>query len=164
MIFMQFYKPSWKKITELCMDIANRVVESEFSPDVLIGISRGGLVPVRLLSDYLGVKNVAIIRIEFYEKVGETKAKPEITQPLSVDVSGKRVLIVDDVADSGNSLIVAISHLKEKGASEIKTATLHYKSSSLIKPDYYSEGTTAWVVYPWEKEETERETHGNNDI
>ncbi|MEK6981838.1 MAG: phosphoribosyltransferase [Candidatus Micrarchaeota archaeon] len=154
---MQFYKPSWKKITELCSDVADRVVESNFSPDLLIGISRGGLVPVRLLSDYLGVKNVAIIRIEFYTKVGETKTNPEITQPLSVDVSGKKVLIVDDIADSGNSLLTAKNYLKEKGASEIKTATLHYKSSSLIKPDYYSEGTTAWVVYPWEKEETERE-------
>lgn len=154
---MQFYKPGWKKITELGKNIADRVIGSGFSPDVLVGISRGGLVPVRLLSDYLGVKNVAIIRIEFYTKVGATKTEPKITQPLSLDVSGKRVLIVDDIADSGNSLIVAIKHLKEKDAGEIKTATLHYKPRSLIKPDYYSEGTTAWVVYPWEKEETERE-------
>ena len=57
---------------------------------------------------------------------------------------------VDDVADSGKSLVAAVNHIKEMGAKEIKTATLYYKRHSIIKPDYYINETQSWIVYPWE--------------
>jgi hypothetical protein len=76
---------------------------------------------------------------------------------LTVDVKGKRILLVDDVADSGASLTVAKKYLRKLGASEIRIATLHYKPASAIKPGYFAETTEAWVNYPWEREETKKE-------
>ena len=67
------------------------------------------------------------------------------------------MLIVDDVSDTGRSLAVAKDHVQKAGAEEIKVATLHYKPHSSFKPDYFVDETSAWVVYPWEVEETKRE-------
>ncbi len=145
----------WSAIVKLCEQLAKKV--SNYKPDVLVGISRGGLVPVRLLSDLIGNSKVAIIKIEFYKKIGKTKDKPTITQALNYNVHGKRVLIVDDVSDTGKSLIAAREHVLSKKPKEVKIATLHYKPYSKLKPDYFVETTSKWIVYPWEIHETERE-------
>ncbi len=152
---MKFIRPGWAKIEEMCKALAKKA--SPYRPDWLVGISRGGLVPVRLLSDYLDVPNVAVIRIEFYKTIGQTKDFPTVSQPLQVDVKGKKVLIVDDVADTGRSLAVAKEHVKWADASEVKIAVLHYKPASISKPDFFVETTNAWIIYPWEKEETKKE-------
>lgn len=148
---MKPLKVSWQSVEGLCGKLAKRV--SSFKPDVIVGISRGGLVPLRLLSDLLDNQNVAVMKIEFYKSINVTHDFPRITQPLTVDVRGKRVLIVDDVADTGRSLLVAKEHIKIAGAKDLKIATLHYKPHSLFKPDYFVETTDKWLVYPWEKKE-----------
>lgn len=152
---MEFIRPSWDNIEEMCNKLVDRCIS--YKPDWIIGISRGGLVPARLLSDILDISQVSIIRIEFYKTIAETSGFPKITQPLQVDVKGKKVLLVDDVADTGRSLAVAKDHVKRAGAAEVKIASLHYKPKSLIKPDFYVEETEKWIIYPWEKHETERE-------
>ena len=75
----------------------------------------------------------------------------------------RRILIVDDVADTGKSLIVAKDYLMKRGASEIKVATLHFKPTSSFKPDYYVDMTTAWICYPWGRNEVERELAGKKE-
>ena len=152
---MRFIKPGWGKIARMCEALAKKV--RKYKPDVLIGISRGGLVPVRLLSDILDNRDVAIMKIEFYKSMGKTGAFPKITQPLTVSLKGKRVLIVDDVADTGHSLMVAADYVKKRGAKQSKIATLHFKPTSAFRPDFFLESTDAWIVYPWEVHETERE-------
>jgi len=149
---MKLVNISWRKATSLCELLAKKV--KKYNPDILIGVSRGGLVPVRLLSDILHNKDIAVMKIEFYKSVGKTKNLPEITQPLTVNIKGKKVLLVDDVSDTGKSLVVAKNHIKKKGAKEIRIATLHFKSHSILKPDYYIEETDKWLVYPWEIHET----------
>lgn len=150
-----FLKPSWTKIEKMCKLLAKKI--SSFRPDWIIGISRGGLIPARLLSDHLNIHNISVIRIEFYKSIKQTKDFPTISQPLQVNVKGKKVLIVDDIADTGRSLAVAKDHVKRAGAYEVKIAVLHSKPKSMIKPDFYIENANAWIIYPWEKEETERE-------
>jgi hypoxanthine phosphoribosyltransferase len=152
---MEYIYPDWNELEQLCKELADKC--RDYSPNVLVGISRGGLVPVRLLSDYLGNPNVAIIKIEFYLGVGKTKGRPEIVHPISTDVKGKKVLIVDDVADSGRSLVDAKKYIEKLGAKEVRVAILHIKPSSIFKPDYFIGETDAWIVYPWEKKEVERE-------
>lgn len=152
---MRFSKPGWAKIGSMCKALSKKA--AAFQPDWIVGVSRGGLVPARLLSDHLDISNVSIVRIEFYKSIGETRDFPNVTQPLQVDVKGKKVLIVDDVADTGRSLAVAKEHVKRAGAAEVKIAVLHYKPKSIVRPDFYIETTNAWVVYPWEVEETRRE-------
>lgn len=142
---------SWSQVQSLCEQLAEKV--RHYAPQVLVGISRGGLVPVRLVSDVLNNHTVATIRIEFYKSMEQTTDFPRVTQSLSLDVRGLRVLIVDDVADTGRSLLVAKELARRGMASDVKVATLHYKPRSLIKPDFYINETNKWLVYPWEVHE-----------
>jgi hypothetical protein len=94
------------------------------------------------------------VRAEFYLGVAETKGEPTLTQPVSVDVAGKKVLVVDEIADTGKSLKLVKEHIMNQGAEEVKIATVYYKPWSIIKPDYYEKETSRWVVFPWEIKET----------
>ncbi len=143
-----FEIPSWDQTYSLLLELANSVKKSGFNPDIIVGISRGGLIPARILSDLLEITKLANIAVEFYVGVAKTKLKPVITQPVSVSVENKKVLIVDDLADTGKSLSLVNSHLIAKGASEIKTATIFYKPWSSIVPHYYQKETQSWIVFP----------------
>jgi len=156
---MKFLRVKWDEVEKLCSSLAEQV--RGFKPDVLVGISRGGLVPVRLLSDILDNQNVAVMKIEFYKSIGETSGFPKITQPLVVNIKGKKVLVVDDVADTGRSLLVAKDYLMRQGAKEILIATLHFKPTSAFKPDHFVKTTDAWLIYPWEVNEVKRELKKN---
>jgi len=153
---LEFEIPSWDRIYGLLLDLANRVRRDNFKPDVIVGVSRGGWPPARVMSDLLENPNLANVTAEFYVGVAETKGKPVITQPVSVSVKGKKVLVVDDVADTGESLRLVRSHLGERGATEIKIATIYYKPWSVLIPDYYEKETSSWIIFPWERKETVR--------
>ncbi len=146
--------PAWEELYGMCLQLAEKIRESGISPDLIVGIARGGWPVGRVLSDLLGISKVANLRIEFYEEVGKRGREARITQPVSVDVKGKTVLLVDDVADTGISLKVAIEHLKERGAREVYVATLYYKPWSVVKPDFFIKETKKWVVFAWERYET----------
>jgi len=152
----EFEIPSWHQIYELLLNLASTVRKSGFEPEIIVGVSRGGWPPARVISDLLENPNVASVAAEFYVGVDETKGKPVITQPVSVSVKGKRVLVVDDVADTGESLSLVRSCLEEQGATEVKTATIYYKPWSVMIPDYYEKETRSWIIFPWERKETVR--------
>ncbi|VVC03680.1 Xanthine phosphoribosyltransferase [Candidatus Burarchaeum australiense] len=151
---MKLLRPKWDDVDEMCEELALAIRDSGFRPDVIVGIARGGWVPARLLSDKMHHEHVASMRVEFYTAPGETRKVPAITQPVSVSVKDKRVLLVDDVSDTGHSLEIALKSFCD--AKEVRTATLHYKPHSILKPDYFVGTTSDWIVYPWEVEETER--------
>ncbi|MCC6028629.1 MAG: phosphoribosyltransferase [Candidatus Korarchaeum sp.] len=133
--------------------IAEKVIESKYEPDLIVAILRGGIVLARLLSDLLNIREIKVMRVIHYDAL-ESKKVAEIIEPINCRLDGMKVLLVDDVADTGESLIVARDHVLERGASEVRIATMHYKPWSKLKPDYYSEETEAWVVYFWEYAET----------
>ena len=147
---------TWDQIYNLLLDIGRKIRKSRFKPDLIVGVSRGGWTPARVISDLLENPSLANIKTEFYLRVAETKAKPVITQPVSVPVEGKKVLVVDDIADTGESLHLVQTHLKELGATEVRIATVYYKPWSVLKPDWYEKQTSSWVVFPWERKETVR--------
>ena len=153
---LEFEIPSWDQIYKLLLNLASTVRKNGFKPDIIIGVSRGGWPPARVMSDLLENPNLANVTAEFYVGVAETKGKPVITQPVSVPVRAKKVLVVDDVADTGESLRLVRAHLGEQGASEVKIATIYYKPWSVLIPDYYEKETRSWIVFPWERKETIR--------
>jgi hypoxanthine phosphoribosyltransferase len=155
---LEFKIPAWNQIYRLLLKLAEAVRKSKFEPDVIVGVSRGGWIPARIMSDLLETPKLANVTAEFYVGVAETKREPTITQPVSVSVKDKKVLVVDDVADTGESLKLVNSHLKNQGASEIKIATIYYKPWSVIVPHYYEKETRCWIVFPWEQKETVRKT------
>ena len=146
--------PSWEQIYDMLLNLADKIRRDSFKPDVLVGVCRGGWPPARVLSDLLENPQLANVKVEFYAGVAETKSEPVITQPVSVSVMGKKVLVVDDVADTGESLYLVKRHLDEMGATEVKVATIYYKPWSKLIPDYYEKKTSKWVVFPWERKET----------
>jgi len=153
---LKFEIPSWDQTYSLLLELANAVQKSGFIPDVIVGISRGGWIPARIISDLLEIPKLANIAVEFYEGVAKTKHKPVITQPVSVSVENKKVLLVDDLTDTGKSLSLVNSHLNAKGALEIKIATIYHKPWSRIVPHYYQKETQNWIIFPWEIKETIR--------
>ena len=155
---LEFEIPSWDQIYVLLLKLSEAVRKSGFEPDVIVGVSRGGWIPARIMSDLLENPKLANVTAEFYVGVAETKHEPSITQPVSLPVKNKKVLVVDDVADTGESLKQVNSHLKNQGASEIKIATIYYKPWSIIVPHYYEKETRCWIVFPWEQKEIVKKT------
>jgi len=153
---LEFEIPSWNQIYRLLLKLAEAVRKSGFEPDVIVGVSRGGWIPARIMSDLLENPKLANVTVEFYVGLAETKNEPIITQPVSVSVKDKRVLVVDDLADTGESLKLVNSHLKKHDASEAKIATIYYKPWSIIVPHYYEKETRRWIVFPWERKEVVR--------
>ena len=153
---LEFEIPSWEQIYEELLNLANRIRENNFKADVIVSVSRGGWPPARVMSDLLENPELANVRAEFYLGVAKTKGDPVITQPVSTSVKGKKVLIVDEVADTGKSLRLVKSHLEEQGATEVKTMTIYYKPWSIVVPDWYAKETSRWLVFPWERKETVR--------
>ena len=144
----------WEDIQRLAEKVAEKVRASGFRPDVVVAVSRGGFDPARILCDQLSVQRLASLQVEYYTGVNQRRGTPEIVFPLNADVPKFRVLLVDDVSDSGNSLRISRDHVFGRGASEVRVATLHVKPWSNFRPDYYAEEVDAWVVYPWEPRET----------
>jgi hypoxanthine phosphoribosyltransferase len=151
---LDFEIPSWKKIHTFILELSEDIKNSKFKPDIIVGMSRGGWVPARLISDFLENPNLANVSVEFYQDLGETKHKPVIKQPISVSVRNLKVLLVDDVVDTGKSVKLVETHLKKKGASTIKIASIYYKPWSIVIPEYYEKETDLWIIFPWEIKES----------
>ncbi len=142
---------SWEQVTLLTRKLAIAILSSGFQADIIIAIGRGGYVPARLLSDHLDIFNLTSFKIEHYRR---TEKSPDtiIRYPLSADLSGLNVLLVDDVSDGGDTFSVAVSHLYEKGSpAEIRTAALHHKVQSRVIPDFHASEIIEWrwLIYPW---------------
>ena len=151
-----FEIPSWEQIYRLLLNLARKIRRDGFLVDIIVGVSRGGWTPERVLSDLLENPRIANVKAEFYVGVAETKGAPVITQTVSVDVKDKSVLVVDDVSDTGRSLQLVKQHLLEEAAKTVKIATLYLKPWSITVPDYYEKTTRDWIIFPWERKETVR--------
>ena len=145
---------SWQDVYNLTLRLSEKIVDSGFNPTVIVGIARGGWIPARILSDVLYANTMWNVRIEYYTDLGRKGREPKITQPLIVPLAGQRVLVVDEVADTGESLRYAVEHVKKQQVSDVKSAVLHLKRSSSIIPDYYMQMVEAWTIYPWEHRES----------
>ena len=146
--------PTWNQIYEMLLCQAQKIKTQNYKPDLIIGIARGGVVPSRILSDLLEIPNISFIQIEFYTNINQTLQEPTLKQTLNTNVTGKKALLIDDIADTGKSLKLAKTHLQQQGTIEIKTATLYQKNQSITTPDFYEKQTTEWVVFPWDIKET----------
>ncbi|MGC9145386.1 MAG: phosphoribosyltransferase [Nitrososphaeria archaeon] len=157
---VHYIKPSYEELRNLAFTLYTSIRETGYLPDVNIGIGRGGLFVLRSLQDFFVAGSVKIpylvIAVERYVGVNRT-ASIKVKYLNSKVIKGKKVLLIDDVADQGISLKVSKEECLKKGAKEVKTATLHLKPSSQFIPDFYAMVTDAWIIYPWELYETIRQ-------
>lgn len=146
--------PSWKEIHELAHITANKIKKSGFHPDVIVSIARGGLVPARLLADYLHVKDLIAIKTDHWGLTATKDGKAKISYALNMDLSGKKVLVVDDITDTGQSMDLSKNHVLERNPLEVRTATLYHLRNSKYTPDFYGiKRGWAWMIFPWNVQE-----------
>jgi uncharacterized protein len=140
----------------MLLNQAQKIQNTPYKPDIIVAIARGGSVTARILTDLLETAELATIQVQFYEDIAQTKEEPTLKQALNVQVTGKKVLLVDDIADTGKSLQFSKNYLQQQGAGQIKTATLYLKPQSITNPDFYEKQTSNWIIFPWDIKETIR--------
>ncbi len=145
-----FITPTWEELDLVALRLATRIRESGRQFDRLVTLAKGGWAMSRSLVDFLDIPQVASIGIRFYAGINQRLKEPEIYQEIPVSVKGERVLLFDDVADSGESLVFTQDHLIKGGVAEVTTATLYYKPRSVLKPDFYGDQTSSWIIFPFE--------------
>lgn len=142
--------PTWNEIQDVAKNTCDAVKESDFHPDVIIAVARGGLVPGRLFCDFLHIKSCYSIKVDHWGLTATKDGAAKLTHALNLDLEKKKVLIVDDITDTGQSMDLAKKHVSELNPSEIKTATLFHLTGSKYTPDFFGkEREWAWIVFPW---------------
>lgn len=131
---------TWKKLQDEIKNLKNKI---DCSPDIIIGIVKGGLVPARMLSSYLNVKKMFCLTVK---KITDQR---KVTTTINEDITGKNILLVEDMLETGKSLIVAKKYLESKGAI-VYTACLYTMPISEIEPDYSLKKINQVVRFPWE--------------
>ncbi|MFW9848454.1 MAG: phosphoribosyltransferase [Candidatus Thorarchaeota archaeon] len=145
------YVLDYDDIANYAYQTALKIRESSWKPDAIIGIARGGWVHARIQCDLLGVKNLYSVKVDHWGVTATRDGKARLSCPLVGDVEGMRVLVVDDITDTGESLMTAVEHINDTGnPADVKTATLMHIVGSKFVPDYYGvEVTWAWEIWPW---------------
>jgi len=144
----------WHDIYFAIRSITDQLQKTNFIPDVIVGVGRGGLIPATLLAYKLDVKKIYNFAVQSYsDEMRQTIRVIQTTGYDIFDAKGKKVLIVDDLSDSGHTL----RYIKEKLAhdlpeDEIRSATLFTKDKTTFIPDFYLREYhhDTWLVFPWE--------------
>lgn len=141
---------TWEMFGDLSRGIAQHIADDGFQPDAVLGIARGGLVLAGALAYALEVKPVFMINVEFYTGVDERLSAPVILPPqLQLgDLTDLRLLVVDDVADTGATLEL-VRAICSDAVREVRTAVLYEKPISVVRCDYVGRHTDDWIEFPW---------------
>jgi uncharacterized protein len=144
---------SWQRFGEASRELATVIAADGFEPDLILSIARGGLFLAGSLGYALAVKNLYVMNVEFYDGVGTTLDMPVMLPPVpsAVDFSAKKVLIADDVADTGRTIELVHTFITDQ-VEDVRTAVIYEKPQSVIKCDYVWRRTDRWINFPWSRE------------
>lgn len=146
---VSYVSPTWEQMGEYTFKLAEEILETSEKFDRVVALAKGGWTWARTLMDYLGIDEISSVRFKSYQGINEA-IEPQLIQPLTDSIHGQKVLLFDEVIDTGETVKKASEYLKVMGAKNIKIASLCYKPHSCITPDYFAFETTAWVVFPHE--------------
>lgn len=141
---------TWDDFGTASRELAAEIVRSGYETEVVVAIARGGLLLAGGIAYALGVKSCGAVNAEFYTGIGTRLPEPIMLPPLldSASIVGKRVLLVDDVSDSGRTLAMVVQ-LLEIGGAEVRTAVLYTKPGTAYEPSYTWRRTPLWITFPW---------------
>lgn len=144
---------SWSAVEAWVASLVDKMRRDGFTPEIVIAMVRGGMVPARLICDHLVIKNLYTVKTEHWGLTATPDGKAKLAQTLAASVTGKRVLLVDDITDTGQSLILAREHVAGLVPGKLKTATMLHIAHSLITPDYFAKRVEkdkwTWFIFPW---------------
>lgn len=145
---------TWTDLDAWARVLSAQVHSAGRTPQVIVGLTRGGWIPARLVADHLGVKRLLALQTAHWGVTATKDGHAALTERLSGSVEGVPVLLVDDIADTGESLALAAEHVRTEGRpSRLETATLLHIAHSKFTPTYFAEEVPAdrwvWVVFPW---------------
>jgi uncharacterized protein len=141
---------TWQAFGVASRELARTIANDGYRPDLILAIARGGLFTAGALGYALAVKNLHVINVEFYDGIGTTLDMPIMLPPVpsAVDFSDKRVLIADDVADTGKTIELVHGFISGHVA-DVRSAVVYEKPGSLIKCEYVWRRTDRWIDFPW---------------
>ena len=136
-------------VRELCQ----QVVRSGYEPDWIVAIARGGLLLGGAVAYALDLKNIGVVNVEFYTGIDERLDVPVMLPPVLnlADLDDARLLVVDDVADTGETLRLVLDTCRP-AVAEIRSLVLYEKPQSVVSPDFVWRRTEAWINFPWSSE------------
>jgi uncharacterized protein len=144
----RFLEVSWEMFGELCRALAMRVAR-DYDPDVVVGIARAGVIP--------GAVIASILRLDFYsllvsrrQGAEHVRERPEILSAAPARLAGQRVLLVDELATSGETLRLALAAVRDVGPAEVRTATSFVRPGG-YRSDYFALETDETVIFPWDR-------------
>lgn len=144
---------TWEEIVDWSMHLSDIIHRDGFKPDLVVAVSRGGFVPGRLLCDFMGIDNLLSIQSQHWTEAAKMEERAILKFPYHVDATNMRVLVVDDIVDTGDTLKLARDYIeKEWKPLVVKTAALQWISPvAKYKPDYYYIEVKEWIwfQYPW---------------
>ena len=141
---------TWETFGTACRELAVTIATDGFRPDIVLAIARGGLFVAGALGYALDVKNLHVMNVEFYTGVDERLPMPVVLPPVPapVDLAGSRVLIADDVADTGATLEL-VKDFCTAHVAEVRCAVVYEKPRSEVRCEYVWRRTDLWINFPW---------------
>lgn len=142
---------TWSMFGEATQDLARQVVADGYRPDIILAVARGGLFTAAALGYALGVKLLHVVNVEFYTGIDARLDAPVMLPPVPKpeDFSGSRVLIADDVADTGATIRLT-QEFVGRHVAEVRSAVIYEKPRSVVKCDYVWRHTADWIRFPWD--------------
>ena len=139
---------SWSEYGNLAEALAEKVRANGKVYDLVVGIARGGIPVAMVVSDHLNVK-IDFVNVKSYDDIGR-RSPPRILSTLTEGVAGKRVLLVDDLVDQGDTMRFMKKYLLDQKPKSLESAVMFKKPWSTVEPDYYLESVSEWLVFPFE--------------
>ncbi|MXW42337.1 MAG: phosphoribosyltransferase [Acidimicrobiia bacterium] len=135
-------------------ELATTVAADGYRPEMILSIARGGLFCAGSLGYALSVKNIYVMNCEYYTGVDERLPVPVMLPPAVdlVDHRNSKILIADDVADTGHTLKMVYDYCVDR-VGDVRSAVLYEKPHSLVKCDYVWKHTERWINFPWSTEQ-----------
>jgi len=147
---------SWQEVEHDVLKIIGKMKADGFEPDVIISIARSGLIPAAMIAYVLGNKELYVVKIDFSKtqksgKDQDLRERPAITQELSKDIHGLKVLVVDEMVVSGSTLKLMDMYMHIKNPAEVRYAVLYKQPWAEFTPDYFGREIKEWPLYPWKE-------------
>lgn len=144
---------TWEQFGPAARALAGMVVDDGFEPDIVLAVARGGLLVGGALGYALDVKRVIVVNVEFYTGVDRHREMPVLVPPVpdATELAGARVLVADDVADTGATLRV-VRQFCGADVADLRAAVLYQKPQSTVDCEYVWRRTDRWINFPWSDE------------